>query len=204
MQTFREPGDRVARFVRRLQAGIENGTIPRPTFAAATVTPNSDAIALLPDGRRRQTSVLDGGAPLSAAITAMSHDVKVTIEEAIDFAVRCGGHLQLLRRSDWLRSSNQEVEAFLDMDRHALVFQVMSRGILVRRRSTSAVACYKIRRVYLTLACHRPRDRYCMACHSPIKIEAEPAESRHFIYIYIYIYTKTYIMYIYIYIYIDT
>ena len=45
----------------------------------------------------------------------------------------------------------------------ALIFQEMARSFRGNRRPTSSVACYKIRRVYLTIVCHRPRDLYCMS-----------------------------------------
>lgn len=157
VQTFREPMDRVARFVKRLQGGIEGGTVLRPTFARTITASGDDAERSRQDGAGEE----------------------VTLDEAIDFAVRCGGQLQLLRRTGWFRSLWEEVEAFLDMDRHALVFQTMSRSMLSDNRPTF-VACYKIRRVYLSIACHRPRDRHCQACHRPTKIEAEPVESRRF------------------------
>eukprot|EP00931_Biecheleriopsis_adriatica_P059692 TRINITY_DN35766_c0_g1_i1.p1 TRINITY_DN35766_c0_g1~~TRINITY_DN35766_c0_g1_i1.p1 ORF type:complete len:1316 (-),score=248.67 TRINITY_DN35766_c0_g1_i1:36-3956(-) len=146
VQTFREPEDRATRFVRRLRLGIDNGTVPCPTFATASDA--TDAVA-------------------------------VTLDEAVDFAVRCGGHL-LMHRKGWLRSGLEEVEAFLDMDRHALIFQEMARRPFRERRPTSAIACYKIRRVYLSIVCHRPRDRYCSACSAQVKVEAEPPEVRCF------------------------
>ncbi|CAE8598405.1 unnamed protein product [Polarella glacialis] len=157
VQTFREPEDRVSRFLRRLRLGIESGTIPYPTFAPIDTAP------------QLASAWCDPGSE------------EVTLEEAVDFAVRCGGHLQLLRRTGFsLRSSYEEVEAFLDMDRHALVFQDMSRSTFRQRRPTSAIACYKIRRVYLSIVCHRPRDRLCLGCRSQMQIEAEPFESRRF------------------------
>lgn len=208
VQTFREPGDRVARFVKRLQAGIESGTIPQPTFAlaAAAVAPSpqaaqsvnfqtvpvrivlkqvTQALAIAPEfgnvgnghrDVRPDTFAIGTPQPMIPSPEA------VTIDEAVDFAVRCGGHLHLLRRPYWkgMRSRWEEVEAFLDMDRHALVFQTMSKDIFGRKRQASAVACYKIRRVYLSLVCHRTWNRYCMACHAPIKVEAEPVETRRF------------------------
>ncbi len=66
------------------------------------------------------------------------------------------------------------------MDRHALIFQEMARSFGGQPRPTSSVACYKIRRVYLTMICHRPRDLHCMACGSHMRVEAEAAESRRF------------------------
>ncbi|CAE7285815.1 PIP5K7 [Symbiodinium sp. CCMP2592] len=157
VQTFREPEDRVTRFVRRLRLGIENGTVPCPTFVSL-------------ERPRSETNP-----EFSADPTA-----DVTLDEAVDFAVRRGGQLLVARRG-LLRSRAEEVEAFLDMDRHALIFQEMARRPYARgRRPTSLVACYKIRRVYLTIVCYRPRDLYCMACRSHMKIEAEPPESRRF------------------------
>ncbi|CAE7544231.1 TBCD [Symbiodinium pilosum] len=124
VQTFREPEDRVTRFVRRLRLGIENGTVPCPTFVSV-------------ERPRAETDPARGGQLLVA-------------------------------RRGLLRSRAEEVEAFLDMDRHALIFQEMARRPYARgRRPTSLVACYKIRRVYLTIVCYR-------------KIEAEPPESRRF------------------------
>ncbi|CAE7039485.1 TFCD [Symbiodinium natans] len=157
VQTFREPEDRVTRFVRRLRLGIENGTVHCPTFLSL------------------ERPRLETDAEFSADPTA-----DVTLDEAVDFAVRRGGQLLVARRG-LLRSRTEEVEAFLDMDRHALIFQEMARRPYARgRRPTSLVACYKIRRVYLTIVCYRPRDLYCMACRSHMKIEAEPPESRRF------------------------
>eukprot|EP00927_Polykrikos_kofoidii_P051279 TRINITY_DN45070_c0_g1_i1.p1 TRINITY_DN45070_c0_g1~~TRINITY_DN45070_c0_g1_i1.p1 ORF type:complete len:1496 (-),score=209.50 TRINITY_DN45070_c0_g1_i1:172-4659(-) len=264
VQTFRERGDRVTRFVRRLQTGIDNGTIQRPTFAtlgpaalvsstiacdaesvvtaevatsnareggsicamkacagdfvasggvrtnSCDVASHSDGVAtpsvtlatgpcrdLSPRSRRPRRAGTNVGIdaaqpsrvvssppplPLPTVTRVLGGEMEaVTIDEAVDFAVRCGGRLSLLRgRNPWMRSWHEEVEAFLDMDRHALIFQTMSRSIFRQRRETSAVACYRIRRVYLSLICHRPRDRSCVACHSQIKVEAEPAESRRF------------------------
>lgn len=45
---------------------------------------------------------------------------EVTLDEAVDFAVRCGGQLMVARQG-LLRSRMEEVEAFLDMDRHLSV-----------------------------------------------------------------------------------
>jgi len=164
VQCFREPGDRVARFVRRLQTGIERGVIPRPTCATIRT------------GRASLSRQSFHGAMVAG------QDQEVSIDESVDFAVRCGGHLQLFQPKPncWWGSEFEEVEAFLDMDRHALVFQVMSRGLLQRQRRTSAIACYKIRRVYLSITCRRPYDQYCIACRAPIKVEAEPVETRRF------------------------
>lgn len=81
-------------------------------------------------------------------------DPNIAPEKAVDFAVRYGGRLQLLRRamiSGW-RSRYEDVEACLDVDRHALVFQPISKGLFEKKRSTFAVACYNIRRVYISVA----------------------------------------------------
>lgn len=132
--------------------------------------------------RRLRLGIDSGTIPcptfINPSINTDSWDV--TLDEAVDFAVRCGGHLTVARQG-FLRSRMEEVEAFLDMDRHALIFQEMARSFGGNRRPTSSVACYKIRRVYLTIVCHRPRDLYCMSCGSHIKMEAEPNESRGFI-----------------------
>lgn len=76
---------------------------------------------------------------------------EVSVEEAIDFTVRRGGQLTVARKG-WWRSRHEEVEAVLDMDRHALIFE--STGSL--SRASTSVACYKIRRVYFTIVCDQP------------------------------------------------
>ncbi|CAK9028381.1 1-phosphatidylinositol 4 [Durusdinium trenchii] len=131
--------------------------------------------------RRLRLAIEAGTIACPTFINPMNTDSwDVTLDEAVDFAVRCGGQLMVARQG-LLRSRMEEVEAFLDMDRHALIFQEMARSPFGGgRRPTSAVACYKIRRVYLTIVCHRPRDLYCIGCRSHMKVEAEPQESRRF------------------------
>jgi len=99
------------------------------------------------------------------------------LDEAVEAAVRRGGLLILTNPNAGIfRSKHQEVEAFIDVERYALVFQPVGSD----ESSRVSVSLYSILEVFPSLVTKHKDSRRCADCGGPMKVEEPTISERRF------------------------